>query len=372
MAHVIDDTECIVENARMGIRGKMKRTQLPRDILAGDGVLEEVGEVCRRLSLDGVALVVAGRRTKEIAGKRVLQILEDASYDVQVAEIHAEEADRESVERVKSILRETKARFLISVGGGKIIDIGKVSSFEMEIPFVSVPTIASHDGIASPRATIRNGKFPMSVQTHAPLAVVADTEIIARAPFRFTAAGCGDIVANFTAVLDWKLAYRLRNQEFSSYAAALSEMTANMVLENAKEIRKGSEIAAWLVTKALISSGVAISIAGTSAPASGSEHKFSHALDIIADRPALHGEQCGIGTIMMAYLHGEDWQLIKNVLREIGAPTTAKEIGVPDEIIIEALTQAHKINPHRYTILGDTGLTREAAERLARVTGVID
>ena len=372
VAHVIDDTECIVENARMGIRGKMKRTQLPRDILAGDGVLEEVGEVCRRLSLDGVALVVAGRRTKEIAGKRVLQILEDASYDVQVAEIHAEEADRESVERVKSILQEMKARFLISVGGGKIIDIGKVSSFEMEIPFVSVPTIASHDGIASPRATIRNGKFPMSVQTHAPLAVVADTEIIARAPFRFTAAGCGDIVANFTAVLDWKLAYRLRNQEFSSYAAALSEMTANMVLENAKEIRKGSEIAAWLVTKALISSGVAISIAGTSAPASGSEHKFSHALDIIADRPALHGEQCGIGTIMMAYLHGEDWQLIKNVLREIGAPTTAKEIGVPDEIIIEALTQAHKINPHRYTILGDTGLTREAAERLARVTGVID
>ncbi len=372
VAHVIDDTECIVENARMGIRGKMKRTQLPRDILAGDGVLEEVGEVCRRLSLDGVALVVAGSRTKEIAGKRVLQILEDASYDVQVAEIHAEEADRESVERVKSILQETKARFLISVGGGKIIDIGKVSSFEMEIPFVSVPTIASHDGIASPRATIRNGKFPMSVQTHAPLAVVADTEIIARAPFRFTAAGCGDIVANFTAVLDWKLAYRLRNQEFSSYAAALSEMTANMVLENAKEIRKGSEIAAWLVTKALISSGVAISIAGTSAPASGSEHKFSHALDIIADRPALHGEQCGIGTIMMAYLHGEDWQLIKNVLREIGAPTTAKEIGVPDEIIIEALTQAHKINPHRYTILGDTGLTREAAERLARVTGVID
>jgi len=86
----------------------------------------------------------------------------------------------------------------------------------------------------------------------------------------------------------------------------------------------------------------------------------------------LHGEQCGIGTIMMAYLHGEDWQRIKNVLREIGAPTTAKEIGVPDEIIIEALTHAHKINPHRYTILGDSGLTREAAERLARITGVID
>ena len=364
--------ESEVQEGEKGKRGKVKRTQLPRDILAGSGVLEEVGDVCRRLSLEGVALVVTGQKTRKIAGERVLQILEDADYDAQIVEIKHKEADRESVESVKDAVRETKARFLLSVGGGRVIDIGKVASFEMEIPFVSVPTIASHDGIASPRATIKNGRFPVSVQTHAPLAVVADTEIIANAPFRFTAAGCGDIVANFTAVLDWKLAYRLRNQEFSSYAAALSEMTANMVLENAKEIKRGGEIAAWLVTKALISSGVAISIAGTSAPASGSEHKFSHALDILAPRRALHGEQCGIGTIMMAYLHGEDWQRIKNVLREIGAPTTAKEIGVPDEIIIEALTHAHKINPHRYTILGDSGLTREAAERLARITGVID
>ena len=53
------------------------------------------------------------------------------------------------------------------------------------------------------------------------------------------------------------------------------------------------------------------------------------------------------------------------------APTTAKELGIKDEYIIEALVQAHKINPERYTILGDTGLTYEAAERLATITGVI-
>ena len=56
----------------------------------------------------------------------------------------------------------------------------------------------------------------------------------------------------------------------------------------------------------MISSGMAISIAGNSRPASGSEHKFSHALDMIAPKPALHGEQCGVGTIMMMYLHGGD------------------------------------------------------------------
>lgn len=151
-------------------------------------------------------------------------------------------------------------------------------------------------------------------------------------------------------------------------------MTANMMLENVKEIKKQDEKSIRTVVKALVSSGVAISIAGSSAPASGSEHKFSHALDIVAKRPALHGEQCGLGTIMMAYLHGDraGWQRIRDVLKEIGAPTTAKELKLKDEEIIEALTSAHKINPRRYTLLSDSGLTSEAAEKLARVTEVID
>ena len=38
---------------------------------------------------------------------------------------------------------------------------------------------------------------------------------------------------------------------------------------------------------------------------------------------------------------------------------------------MQALVGAHRIRPERYTILGDNGLTREAAERLATVTGVI-
>ena len=93
---------------------------------------------------------------------------------------------------------------------------------------------------------------------------------------------------------------------------------------------------------------------------------------MIADKPALHGEQCGVGTIMMSYLYGDDWQKIRDALKAIGAPTTAKELGIKDEYIIEALITAHKINPERYTILGESGLTREAAVRLALATGVIE
>jgi glycerol-1-phosphate dehydrogenase [NAD(P)+] len=148
-------------------------------------------------------------------------------------------------------------------------------------------------------------------------------------------------------------------------------MAAQIIEDQAQTIRKGLEESVRIVVKALVSSGVAMSIAGSSRPASGSEHNFSHALDQIAPKPALHGEQCGVGAIMMMYLHGGDWIKIRNTLKSIEAPTTASELGIDDRYIVKALMHAHKIRPDRYTILGNSGLTEEAAEKLAQKTGVI-
>ena len=119
--------------------------------------------------------------------------------------------------------------------------------------------------------------------------------------------------------------------------------------------------------------GTGISIAGTSRPASGSEHAFSHAIDLIGAYPALHGEQVGVGTIMMAYLHGLDWEKIRDTLKILRAPINAKDLGVSDDIIVKALMKSHKIRgTSRYTILGENGLTEEAARNLAKVCEIIE
>ncbi|MEM2812472.1 MAG: iron-containing alcohol dehydrogenase, partial [Candidatus Bathyarchaeia archaeon] len=126
-----------------------------------------------------------------------------------------------------------------------------------------------------------------------------------------------------------------------------------------------------VLLESLISCGIAMAIAGSSRPCSGSEHLFSHALDLIAPKPALHGEQCGVGTIMMAYLHGLDWKRIVDYLRRVGAPTTAEEIGIEPKYIVEALVIAPRIRPERYTILHERPLSHEEALALAKETGVI-
>jgi glycerol-1-phosphate dehydrogenase [NAD(P)+] len=210
-----------------------------------------------------------------------------------------------------------------------------------------------------------------SLDAQTPIAVFADTGIIVKSPFRMLAAGCGDIISNKTAVLDWKLAHKTKGEEYSSYAGTLSEITADMLIENADQIKPGVEESAWQVIKALVSSGVAMSIAGTSRPASGSEHKFSHALDRLAKKPALHGEQCGLGAIMMMSLHGGKWQDIRDALSTIGAPVTARDAGLAPQEVVKALVAAKDIRPDRYTILGREVLDADRAEKLASATGVI-
>ncbi len=348
---------------------KSRIMELPRSVVIGHNALQSIGDVARDLHLEGRGLIVADENTIRIAGEKAESLLTEKGYDIEVKLIS--EATMETVEDISNFIKSKRISFALGVGGGRPIDIAKCSSHRTGIPFISVPTAASHDGIVSSTASISVNGRNKSIKTHSPLAVVADTTVIASSPHRLLAAGCGDIVANYTAVKDWRLARLMRNEYYSSYAAALSEMTATMLVENSAAIRPGLEESAWLVMKALVSSGVAMSIAGSSRPASGSEHKFSHALDIVAPGKALHGEQCGVGTIMMMYLHNGDWKMIREALANVGAPTNAKELGVSDEEIIEALTMAHTLRPERYTILGDNGLTRDAAEQLAKETKVI-
>ena len=118
------------------------------------------------------------------------------------------------------------------------------------------------------------------------------------------ASGCADVISNLSAVKDWELAYRLKNEEFSTFAASLSETSSRLLLHKAEDIRSGLEEAVWQAVKCMIVSGVAMSVAGNTRPASGSEHMFSDMLDRTAPGKALHGEQCGVGAIMMMYLHG--------------------------------------------------------------------
>jgi len=336
---------------------------LPRIVVTGPGVLEQLPAVIAELDLPERGLIVCDSNTLKIAGRQVNEYLEIGGH--QMKKVVVEGANSQELLRVEDALDGID--FLVGVGGGRPIDLAKQAGFNKNIPFVSIPTAASHDGFGSARSSIRQAGRKTSMQAIPPIAVVADTTIISRAPSRLLAAGVGDIVSNQTAVLDWRLDGQ--KADYSEYAAALSEMAAQLVEDGIEKVASGTEEGVRLVVKALISSGVAMSIAGTSRPASGGEHKFSHWLDANSDNPALHGEQCGLGSIVTMYLHGGDWEKIRDTLKTVNAPINSKGLGMDDGMVLSAFINSREIRPQRTTILDKT--EPKAIEEAVLATGVI-
>ncbi len=341
--------------------------ELPRLILIGEKNINRFGNFLQQLDSPKKVSVISGLNVKKFLQKKIERSL--LSSKIKGVWHIAKNNEIASIKQIQSKVRNDKSDIIIGIGGGRSVDIAKMIAFNLKKSFVSLPTAASHDGIASPFVSVRSDK-PHSIVATAPLGVFVDIDIIKKAPKRLLASGCGDLVANIIAVRDWELGRDKTGEYFGRYSANLASMSAKILMENSDLFaKKGLDVR--VIVEALISAGVASCIAGSSRPCSGAEHLFSHALDRLAPGVGLHGEKCGIGAIMMAKLQGQDWKKIIKTLKNVGAPTTAKKIGLKPATLAKALTIAQSLRPERYTILKQSKMTEKKAIALAKSTKVL-
>jgi glycerol-1-phosphate dehydrogenase [NAD(P)+] len=347
--------------------------ELPRKILIGDGVISELGSLvcCLDVKATNVA-IITGKTVKARVGSECSSSLKAAGLKDRW--FVRSDASIKSVIEIQASIGDDLPDAIVGLGGGRSVDVAKMTAYRLGKPFISVPTSASHDGISSPFVSILGTEKPHSLRASTPIGVLADTQLLLEAPLRLLASGCGDLVAKITAVKDWELARDEKHEYFGSYAANLAYMSANIILDESKGILQKLKHGIRIVVEALISSGVAACIAGSSRPCSGGEHLFSHALEYLAgncQRYGLHGEHVGLGTIMMAKLHGVDWEEIVQTLENVGAPTKAKQLNLTDEQVVDSLIIAQSLRPERYTILGKANLNKKSAFELARSVCII-
>jgi len=341
--------------------------ELPRLIVVGEKNIGKIGNFLKSLNDAKKVSLISGSNVKKIVQKKIDESL--ASSNIKKSWYLSKINDAKSIKEIEKNIRKNKTNLLIGVGGGRSVDIAKMIAFNLGKPFVSIPTSASHDGIASPFVSVK-GEKPHSMVATAPLGVFVDVDVIKRAPKKLLASGCGDLIAKITAVHDWQLGNSKTGEYYGRYSAHLALMSAKILIENSSRFaKKGPDVRE--IVEALISAGVASCIAGSSRPCSGAEHLFSHAVDKLEPGVGLHGEKCGIGAIMIAKLQGQDWKNIVKTLKAVGAPTTAKEIGLKSNILAKALTIAQSLRPERYTILSQVNMTENKAIALAKSTKVI-
>ena len=341
--------------------------ELPRLIEIGEKNIGDFGKFLKSVNKPKKVSLICGTNVQKVLKVKIekslkikkIQFVWHTSIDNQI----------KSINKIEKNVKKDKSNLIVGIGGGRSVDTAKLISYNLSIPFVSLPTAASHDGMASPFVSVKSDK-PHSIVASAPMGVFVDIDIIKKAPSKLLASGCGDLIANIIAVKDWQLGHKKTKEYYGRYAADLAMMSAKIVMENSSEFAKKG-LDERVIVEGLISAGVASCIAGSSRPCSGAEHLFSHALDKIAPGIGLHGEKCGIGSILMAKLQGQDWKKIIKTLKDVGAPTTAKQIGLKSDMIIEALMIAQGLRPKRYTILKEIKMTKRVAINLAKITKVI-
>jgi len=337
---------------------------LPAIIDIEKNMIKKAGDIIRPMNLGNKCLIVTGVNTKKIAGQKLYNELKKEYETDIIIGVSNEKKELESF--AKNV---EPYNFLVGVGGGKIMDITKYSAHLTGKPWISFPTVLSHDGIVSSRASLSDNGTKTSINAKEPRAILADYDILKEAPIRWMISGAADLISNYSAVEDWRLASSAEQEKYSELCAGLSLTAANACVADMKDIIRKNYNGVRTLLEALVLSGFAMNLFGSSRPASGSEHNFAHALEMM-NAPGLHGEQCGIGTIISSYLQKKNWVKIKEHLKNFGAPTKASDIKITDEQAIEALVQAPKIRT-RYTILDRYDIDRKMAKQILETVGVI-
>jgi glycerol-1-phosphate dehydrogenase [NAD(P)+] len=339
-----------------------------RIVDSGAAVAATVLEVAEEQSFRALQYVF-GTTGRELIG---VDLLIDTASIGSVSADQVGEASVAEAARIAAKAADAGADLIVGCGGGRVLDIAKHAAFQSGKPFLSVPTQATHDGICSPVAVLRNSNGQVqSLGAVAPIGIVVPAHVVATAPRDCLVSGIADLASNVLAVADWRWANRFAGEAFDDYAALLAETGAQLMLARRSTFapdRGFTREDVELLVRGLVLSGLAMTLAGTTRPCSGSEHLLSHAFDALGLGHGTHGQQVAVGTSLAALLYQDVAEVaaVLELLRLVGAPLSPRDIGISRDDSRRALELAPVVRPGRLTRLTRAlEVDRAHVERLA-------
>ncbi|MDX2079554.1 MAG: iron-containing alcohol dehydrogenase family protein [Terrimicrobiaceae bacterium] len=328
---------------------------IPTLVRIKPGALARIGVYCHRHGFRTASLWVSEGLDTRIVGQAIQSLGHHGIPVVEQCEVTT--IDQVTIEQMSSA---DGGDILIGLGGGKAIDAAKLAAHRRGRPFLAIPTSLSNDGFGSPQASILVEGRRRSVPATMPFGVVVDTAVCLGAPDILWLSGVGDLSAKFTAIADWKLAFHETGEPVDDFAALMADGTFYQLLARPEHDLEGVR----LLASALLLSGIAMSICGSSRPASGSEHLISHAFDLIATRPRLHGLQVGLATAICARLQGRDTSDLDCLFERTGFWDALRREPFPTAEWLEACRIAPTLKENFHTILSTRDRLPEIEEMI--------
>ncbi|MGM0442662.1 MAG: iron-containing alcohol dehydrogenase family protein [Fibrobacterota bacterium] len=325
--------------------------QVPSLLRIKPKALQKLGKYLRQEGVSRIALFW-GTGIKDFFG----DTLEISFASAEIRVVFEESVDSNDINAAFDAAKRlpSRADAVVAVGGGTAIDFCKYVAFLNQLNLVSVPTLVSNDAFASPTSSLVVDGRRKTIKTTVPHGVIVDTEVILNAPEKFLFSGIGDLFCKTTAVFDWKLAYKNTGEIVNDFAATVSQNAADTFTFYGNKERDDLEYIR-IVASSLLMTGIAMIIAGSSRPASGSEHLISHAYDKLATTPSLHGLQVGVASYAVSYLQGETHERIKGDIVDCGFADFLAQHPLDGDAFLKAIMLAPEIKQDFFTILSEKG-----------------
>ena len=297
---------------RADIDAALANASTTRQLLFGAGVLGDTARLVTATFPGRPAVIVADERTYAIAGRRVREALMAAGHPVAEPVIFPEvptlRPDTRNVEQVRRALMAGPGPVLpIAVGSGTVNDLTKRAAFEADLPYIVVGTAASMDGYTASGAALIHEGVKQTFACPAPVAVIADLDVLCAAPAPMTASGYGDLVGKVTAGADWLIADALGIEPLEPPVWEMVQGPLRDMIADPARFQRGEPAAIEQLFYGLIITGLAIQVSGSTRPASGSEHQFSHLWEMRglehAGEFVSHGFKVGLGSIVSTALY---------------------------------------------------------------------
>jgi len=268
-------------------------------------------------------------------------------------------------------LRQGSYDAVVGIGGGRTLDVAKYAASNAGLPMVTVATTLAHDGIASPVASLDENGRKGSYGVQIPIAVVVDLDYVRRAPPEHLRSGIGDALSNLSALADWEIAAADRGDAIDGLAAAFARSGAEALLREDDETKTALP---RTLAEALVLSGLAMGVAGSSQPCSGACHEISHAIDALFPAQASHGEQVAVGALFASFLRGGGlFETLGGAFRRHGVARLPGDLELSEEDFCAAVAEAPQTRPNRYTILERLSLDdRAIRERVRSFCDAVD
>lgn len=264
------------------------------EVLAADG---------RRFLREGRVLVIDDENTHAAAGESVAEALRAAAVDYRVVTLPGD------IHLTDDLAADVKQRvhdspLIIAVGSGTINDLGKYTAHQLRMPYWCVPTAPSMNGYTSSIAAVKAAGVKRTLPCAPPKAIYIQPEILRNAPLKLRQSGYCDVMAKSVSDVDWQIESLLFGGSYCALPSAIVAESEALYIERPANIAAGEKKAVDALSRGLLISGIAMSLAGSSAPASGGEHLLSHFWDMREELtgrvPEHHGLQVGAGIVMSA------------------------------------------------------------------------